>query len=77
MVKDRRARERIGEVMMAWANTVGALVHTMVGAEVPSELIHNFLDQLDRANDMTLTGHRRLFALEVTVVFRRMVAVND
>ncbi|WP_157218696.1 hypothetical protein [Flavisphingomonas formosensis] len=77
MVKDKRARARIDEMMLAWANTVGALVHTMVSAGVPEDLIHSFLDQLDTANEMTLTGPRRWFALEITTVFRRMVAVND
>ena len=42
--------------MIALGNLVASIVDTMREADVPNDIVHGFLDRLDRLNAMTLYG---------------------
>jgi hypothetical protein len=63
--------------MVAWANLVGTIVHTMRAAGMPNGLVHEFLDELDAANDFVLRGSERRFTLDIVGVLRGNVPGND
>lgn len=73
MVKDRKARQGVENVMCAWANLVGATIEALKQADVPECYIHYFLDRLELANDATLVGAEAEFAAGLIPLFRRMI----
>lgn len=77
MVKDKKARERAHNAMIAWANLVGSIVLTLREVDVPNDRIHSFLDKLEEANDMTLWGREAAFAESLIEVIRQIVPDND
>lgn len=65
------------EVLVAWANMLGAIVETMRVEGVGADVIHGFLDHLDVANLSVLEGRMLMFVLHVTGELRAGVPSND
>lgn len=76
-MKDRKARTENSITVVALANLIAALVDTMRMADVPNDVVHNFLDELDRMNELTTAGHTLDFMLFLTSVMRKSLASND
>ncbi len=75
--KDKIARERAHNAMIAWANLVASIVLTLRDTEVPNGHIHSFLDKIEESNEMTLWGREGAFAEDLISVIRTMVPDND
>lgn len=62
---------------MAIANLIAAITDTMRTAEVPGEIVHGFLDRLERMNAVTLWGTPAELLGDIVDVVRRTVPGND
>lgn len=62
---------------MALANLVATLVDTMRNADLPNDVIHQFLDRLESLNGMTLSGEPSIVMDDVVEIVRRSVPTND
>lgn len=77
MGKDRKARELGRVTVMALANLIATLVDTMRQADLPNDVVHQFLDSLERLNGMTLSGEPAIVMGDVVEIVRRSVPMND
>lgn len=77
MVKDKKARDRAHNAMIAWANLVASIVLTLRDADVPNVFVHGFLDRLEESNEVMLWGREGAFAEDLIGVIRKMVPDND
>lgn len=77
MVKDRKARAGNHFTIVALANIVAMLVDTMREADVPNDVVHHFLDGLERMNALTLVGSAADFMDFLVVTLRGTVPGND
>ena len=62
---------------MALGNLIAAVVDTMRDADVPNSVVHAFLDNLDRLNELTLYGDVSSVMLDITEIVRSTVPDND
>lgn len=77
MGKDTKARRGNVLTVMALANLMAAIVDTMREAEVPDDLVHTFLDRLERMNALTLSGTAAHIMSDFVGVIRGTVPAND
>ncbi|MBB5728287.1 hypothetical protein [Sphingomonas prati] len=63
--------------VIAIANLIAVLVDTMRRTDMPNDIIHGFLDGLDRLNGTTLYGAAGAMLDEVVDIVRVTVPVND
>jgi hypothetical protein len=77
MAKDKYARHENRVTVMALGNLIAALVDTMRAADVPNDVVHDFLDKLERLNGFTLFGDAGDVMDEIVDVVRRTVPDND
>jgi len=77
MTKDRKARAQGRVTVVALANLIAALAHTMRTAEVPPAVTHEFLDRLEDLNQLTLHGMPLTVLADVVDIVRRTVPTND
>ena len=77
MVKDRRARAGNYFTTVALANIVAVIVDTMREADVPNDIVHHFIDELERLNALTLHGSPAEFMAFLTETLRGTVPHND
>lgn len=77
MAKDRKARAETHVTVMALANMLAAMVDAMRDVGVSNDVIHGFLDRLDRLNAISLTGMPAALMRDFVEVMRGTVASND
>lgn len=63
--------------MFAWANLVEALAQFMEGTDIPRDMIHEFLENLEDANAETLSDEMSLVFGQMVRSIRKVIASND
>lgn len=77
MAKDRKARNEVRLTVIAIANVIAAIVDTMRDGNVPNDVIHTFLDRLERMNQATMEGVAGMVLADVVEIIRGTVPDND
>ncbi len=77
MAKDRKARAETHVTVMALANMLAAIVDAMRDVDVPNDVIHGFLDRLDRLNAISLFGMPAALLKDFVEIVRGTVPGND
>lgn len=74
---DRTARDLASCAALLWANLLAVLVETAEGTGLRRDLIHEFLDRLDDANDFTLPEDGYELGAGFIQVIRERLPSND
>jgi hypothetical protein len=77
MAKDRKARSDNQITVIALGNMLAAIVDAMRGADVPNDVVRQFLDRLDHLNALTLSGIPGAIMSDVIEIVRGSVPSND
>ena len=77
MAKDKYARHENRVTVMALGNLIAAMVDTMRAADVPNDVVRDFLDKLQRLNGFTLFGDAGDVVDEIIDIVRESVPDND
>jgi len=77
MTKDRKARNMGYLTISAIGVVMASIVDSMRAAQMPSEAVHHFLDQLEDGFSSVLHGEPQTLMLGLVFVLRRDIASND
>lgn len=77
MTKDRKARRTGVMTISALGVTLGAIIDGMRMADVPNDVTHHFLDQLEDGFEAMLSGDAQAIMLGLVLVLRGNIADND
>ena len=77
MVKDTKARQQIDLTVIALANLIAALTDAMRQADIGNDVVHQFLDELDHLNWLTIHGMPRRVLTDIVDIVRSTVPTND
>jgi hypothetical protein len=77
MAKDKKARAETHVTVMALANMLAAMVDALSEVGVSNDVIHGFLDRLDRLNEISLTGMPAALLRDFVEILRGTVPSND
>ncbi|WP_342249364.1 hypothetical protein [Sphingomonas sp. OTU376] len=77
MAKDKKARRMGVMTISALGVALGAVIDAMKMADVPNDVAHHFLDQLEDGFEAMLSGEAQAIMLGLVKVLRGSVADND
>lgn len=77
MAKDKKARELGYLTLNALGVVLGSIIDTLRTADVPNDVAHHFLDELENGFEECLYGETRSAMLQLVFILRQNVASND